>query len=149
MKIEEEIKQTSFRNQRIKALINLTFTSNYIEENLRKRLEPFGITLQQFNVLRILRGQYPKFVSNVLIKERMIDKMPDTSRLIDRLEIKGFVEKFPCKKDRRLVDIRISESGLALLKETDAMEMTFDDLLENFTEEDATQLNELLDKIRG
>ncbi|MBX7241107.1 MAG: MarR family transcriptional regulator [Bacteroidia bacterium] len=148
MNIEEEIKQSKFRNQRIKALINITFTSNYIELELKNKIEPYGITIQQFNVLRILRGQYPAYVSNTIIKERMIDKMPDTSRLIDRLEAKGYVEKHKCKKDRRLVDIRISEAGLSILKEIDSVETTFEDLL-MLTESEAELLNQLLDKIRN
>ncbi len=147
MQLEEEIKQSKFRNQRIKALINIAFTSNYLEMELKKKIEPFGITTQQFNVLRILRGQYPNYISNTVIKERMIDKMPDTSRLIDRLEIKGYVEKYRCKKDRRLVDIRISETGLTLLTELDSIEATFEELI-NVTESEAELLNDILEKIR-
>lgn len=149
MKIEQEIQQTQFRSPWVKALINLMYTHNSIEGFLKEKIEPYGITLQQFNVLRILRGQHPNFVSINLIRERMIDKMSDTSRLIDRLENKKYVEKFPCKKDRRLVDIRISESGLNLLKDIDRLDHVFDNALCCLSEDEAAQLSDLLDKVRN
>ncbi len=149
MSLEQEIKQEKFPSQRIKALVNITFTSNYLGIGLKQRIEPFGITLQQFNVLRILRGQYPGFVSNTQIKERMIDKMPDTSRLIDRLEIKALVEKHKCNHDKRLVDIRITEKGLDLLKDLDSIEEDFENFMKNISEEESGILNSILDKIRG
>lgn len=148
MRIEDEIKQSQFRNSLQKAMINVFFTNNWIETKLKAIIEPHGITMQQFNVLRILRGQYPDYVSTSIIRERLIDKMSDTSRIVDRLAQKEWVEKFACKEDRRLVDIRISEKGLLLLKEIDGIETSFDNILQNLSIEEANILNHLLDKIR-
>lgn len=149
MKIEEEIKQIVFRNSLQKAMINLFFTNNWIEAKLKSMLEPYGVTMQQFNVLRILRGQYPNYISTSNIRERMIDQMSDVSRIVDRLTQKEWAEKFACKADRRLVDIRISEKGLQLLKEIDGMELSFDAIVNNISEEEAETLNFLLDKLRN
>ncbi len=149
MKIEEEIKQTTFRNPLQKAMINLFFTNNWIEAKLKAILEPYGVTMQQFNVLRILRGQYPNYVSTSNIRERLIDQMSDVSRIVDRLGQKEWVEKFACKADRRLVDIRISEKGLDLLKKIDDVELSFDSIVSNISEDEADILNLLLDKIRN
>lgn len=149
MKIEEEIKQIVFRNSLQKAMINLFFTNNWIEAKLKSILEPYGVTMQQFNVLRILRGQYPNYISTSNIRERMIDQMSDVSRIVDRLTQKEWAEKFACKADRRLVDIRISEKGLQLLKEIDGMELSFDAIVNNISEEEAETLNFLLDKLRN
>lgn len=148
MKIEEEIKQHSFRNSLQKAMINLFFTNNWIEAKLKAMLEPYGVTMQQFNVLRILRGQYPNYVSTSNIRERLIDQMSDVSRIVDRLAQKEWVEKFACQTDRRLVDIRISEKGLNLLKKIDEIELSFDAIVSNISEEEAETLNYLFDKMR-
>lgn len=148
MKIEQEIKQSHFLSPRIKAMVNILLTNNQLEGMLKAHIDPYGITPQQYNVLRILRGQYPNFVSLALIRERMLDKMSDTSRIIDRLTLKGLVEKFSCKKDRRLVDIRISTNGLQLLKDTDNLEAKYDANLSVLTDEEAEHLSNLLDKLR-
>lgn len=148
MKIEQEIKQSHFLSARIKAMVNILLTNNQLQGMLKAHIEPHGITPQQYNVLRILRGQYPNFVSLAIIRERMLDKMSDTSRIIDRLELKGLVEKFSCKKDRRLVDIRISKLGLQLLKDTDNLETQYDEKLSTLSDEEAEVLSNLLDKLR-
>lgn len=148
MRIEDEIKQDSFRNPVQKAMINLFFTNNWVLTKLRALLGPYKITMQQYNVLRILRGQYPNYVSTSNIRERLIDKMSDTSRIVDRLAQKGWVEKFACQSDKRLVDIRISDKGLNLLKKIDSVETSFDEILGTLSTEDADSLNILLDKIR-
>lgn len=148
MKIENEIQQTAFANVWIKATINILFTHNWVETRLKEYVEPHGITLQQFNVLRILRGQYPQKVSTCVIRERMIDRMSDSSRIVDRLHQKGLLEKSPCKSDRRLVDVVISEAGLVLLAQIDKHQSIINGVLNNLTEEEAEQLNLLLDKAR-
>jgi len=148
MKIENEIQQTSFANVWIKATINILFTNNWVEERLKEVVEPYGITLQQFNVLRILRGQHPQKVSTCVIRERMIDRMSDSSRIVDRLNQKGLVEKSPCKSDRRLVDVLISSQGLELLAQIDKQLPITGGALQNLTEEEAETLNMLLDKAR-
>jgi DNA-binding MarR family transcriptional regulator len=149
MKIEEEIHQsTGFKNEWIKAHVNLIFTESHIKAQIKKLADEYGITPQQYNVLRILRGQHPEFTTVSVIRDRLIDKMSDTSRIVDRLTEKKLVDKHPCKHDRRLVDIRINHNGLALLAKMEDFEQKVTEMYYNLTEEEAQQLNTLLDKIR-
>jgi DNA-binding MarR family transcriptional regulator len=149
MKIEEEILQDKFRNKNHKTAVNIFFTFNWLYERHLKLLKPFGLTIQQFNLLRILRGQYPKPATIKLIKERMIDKMSDASRLVEKLRAKGFVERNVCNSDRRNVDVLITQKGLDLLGEIDKQESEFDKMTQNLKGDELDLLNELLDKIRG
>ncbi|MFC7523405.1 MarR family winged helix-turn-helix transcriptional regulator [Parapedobacter sp. GCM10030251] len=149
MRIEDEIQTRKFRNEQHKATINIVFTSNWITGILEKRANQAEITLQQFNVLRILRGQYPKPATNSLVKERMLDKMPDVSRIIDRLVAKGLVSRGKCSTDRRAVDVLITKKGLNTLKALEESMMMMDILQENITEDECHVLNGLLDKLRG
>ncbi|HMP94046.1 MAG TPA: MarR family transcriptional regulator [Phnomibacter sp.] len=148
MSIEQDIKQPSFRNVYQKALINLIFTHNYVTEKFRSLLEQHGLTPQQYNILRILRGAGGP-LSTLQIRSRMLDKMSDTSRLVDRLIAKGLVSKNLCAKDKRLVDIQITPAGLKLLKTLDAFDKKLDEIMANLTEEEARQFSDLLDKIRA
>ncbi len=148
MKIEDRIHQRKFRNEFHRLLANLIFNGNWIFASHDKLLKPFGITFVQFNVLSILRGQYPKAASVNLIKERVIDEKSDISRLIDRLLAKDLVIRHVCPKDRRQVDIFISQKGLRLLKELDGVIDQFDALVKNLTHAEAKQLNNLLNKIQ-
>ena len=116
---------------------------------LEQRASRWGITLQQYNVLRILRGQYPGSASNSLIKERMISSTPDISRLIDRMVIKELVLRNPCAKDRRAVDLTITGKGLQLLENLENDMMLTNILCQNLTQQEAVTLSELLDKMRG
>jgi DNA-binding MarR family transcriptional regulator len=116
---------------------------------LKDRLDQYHITLQQFNILRILRGQHPKPATINLLKERMLDKMSDASRIVDRLVQKGLVTREINQKDRRAVDIIISEEGLAVLKKIDPIITPEDILKANIPEDDVVRLNYLLDKLRG
>ena len=149
MKIEDEIQTRKFRNERHKATINIVFTSNWITRILEKRANVQQITLQQFNVLRILRGQYPNPVTNNMLKERMLDKMPDVSRIIDRLVAKELVSRGKCSKDRRAVDVKITQKGLDVLAELDQSMLMMDILEQHISEEECRALNDLLDKLRG
>lgn len=150
MRIEEAIKQGKpFRSERHRAIVNLIFTYNFLMERHRDFFKPYGITTQQFNVLRILKGQYPKAVTNSDIRERMLDKMSDISRIIDRLEKKGLVIRSDCPSDRRLVDVLISQEGLSLLMKIEVEEHQFDNLVVNLSDNEAKTFNELLDKLRG
>ena len=149
MKIEDEIQTKRFRNERHKATINIVFTSNWITNILEKRASIQQITLQQFNVLRILRGQYPQPATNSIVKERMLDKMPDVSRIIDRLVAKELVSRAKSDNDRRAVDVKITQKGLDALAELEESMMMMDVLQDNISEEECQQLNELLDKLRG
>jgi MarR family 2-MHQ and catechol resistance regulon transcriptional repressor len=109
----------------------------------------FGLTSSQYNVLRILRGQHPKPVSTALIRDRMIHRNAGVSRLVDRLAEKGFLVKSTCEKDRRLVDVVITEAGLSVLKQMDDQKARIDAIYANLSEEEAGELSRLLDKIRA
>ncbi len=120
MSIEKDIHQHKFRSGRHKAMINIMFTYGWIMERIKMFLEKEDITHQQYNILRILRGSAPDPLSTLQIRERMIDKMSDTSRIVDRLIVKELVKKCTCPKDKRLVDVTITEKGQKLLKNLDA-----------------------------
>ncbi|HVW97339.1 MAG TPA: MarR family transcriptional regulator [Mucilaginibacter sp.] len=149
MRIDDEIKSSKFENNYQKAVINISYTYSWINNKTRSQFESHNITLQQFNILRILRGQYPNPSTINLLKDRMLDKMSDASRIVDRLIQKGLVSRCTNTKDRRAVDIRISEQGLKILALMDE-EFKIKDILENnLTEEEAGTLSDLLDKLRG
>lgn len=149
MKIEDEIQQQTFKSTNQKATVNIMYTYFWVKEKLFKALKPYGITLQQYNVLRILKGQYPNGITTSDIRERMLDKMSDASRLVDRLEAHGLAEKRVNPDDRRLVSIRITEKGLKMLEVISAEHGSMDGFMSNLTNEESNQLNTLLDKLRG
>jgi DNA-binding MarR family transcriptional regulator len=148
MGIENDINQQKFRSEYQKSAINLIYTFNWISEKMKNFFEEHDITSQQFNILRILRGAH-KPLSTLQIRDRMLDKMSDTSRIVDRLVKKSFVKKNICKTDRRLVDITITKKGEKLLEDLDLRNDQMDAILSNLSEEDAKTLNHLLDKIRN
>lgn len=148
MGISEEIKQKKFASEHQKAAINLMYTSNWLSEKVRNILCGDDLTPQQFNVLRILRGSNPKPLSTLQIRERMLDKMSDTSRIVDRLVKKGLVQKGTCKADKRLVDITITDCGLKLLSQLDQKSQELDNQLRGITKEEAETLSNILDKAR-
>ena len=149
MKIEVEIRQKEFRNEYQKAAINLVFTNNWLMDKHQNFFNQFGITPKQYNVLRILKGQYPNSISTSDIRERMLDKSSDSSRIVDRLAARDLVAKRVCPSDKRLVDVSISEKGLNLLSTIDSNIQELDNFTASLTEDEAKQLNILLDKIRG
>lgn len=148
MGIEQDISQAKFRNEYQKATINLIYTFNWMNERIKNMLDQYDITPQQFNILRILRGA-GKPISTLQIRQRMLDKMSDTSRIVDRLLKKGLVQKVTCEGDRRLVDVTISDTGLQLLERIDRHQDEMDSVFKNLDEEQAALLNNLLDKIRN
>jgi DNA-binding MarR family transcriptional regulator len=148
MGIEKDIHQQKFRNEYQKAGINLIYTFNWITERMKAFFDEYDITAQQFNILRILRGAQ-KPLSTLQIRERMLDKMSDTSRIVDRLLIKGLVKKTICEKDKRLVDITITKKGEKVLEKLDERNHELDAVLSNLSEEESKTLNHLLDKIRS
>jgi DNA-binding MarR family transcriptional regulator len=149
MKIEEAIQQKKFRNEYHKAHINVLFTASWIHQQSLQVLKPFNISWQQFNILRILRGMHPEPASVKLLTERMIDKMSNASRLVEKLKQKGLVERRSCKSDRRQVDVVITEKGLELLAQaSEAMEQQMDLTKSQLSQEEAKQLNDLLDALR-
>jgi DNA-binding MarR family transcriptional regulator len=149
MQIDKEIQSDKFDDNYHRVTVNLFFTYGWLGNRVRGQFEKHNITNQQFNVLRILRGQYPKPATVNLLKERMIDKMSDASRIVDRLVQKGLVTRCVNAKDRRAVDIRISEEGLEILAKMDHEYKAKDYLKDHLTEEEAGQLSALLDKMRG
>ncbi len=149
MKIEDAVKTSKFQSEWHKATVNLLFTTNWVNLTLEKRALRQQITLQQFNVLRILRGQYPKPATNNLLKERMLTNTPDISRLMDRLVTKGLVSRCKCEGDKRAVDLLITEEGLRVLEDLENDMLMQDILPQNITEEDCKILSDLLDKFRG
>lgn len=148
MKIEEEIKQPKFKSSHQKALINLLYTASWIQGRQQDFFKPFKITAQQFNILRILKGQHPQSISATEIKSRMLDRNSDVSRLLDRLVGKDLISKKTCPNDKRATDVNITEAGLELLKTLDKYQSEIDSVL-TLTEEEALQLSHLLDKGRG
>jgi DNA-binding MarR family transcriptional regulator len=147
MGIEKDIQQYQFRNDFQRAEVNIIFTCNWLNERIKQILVEADITQQQYNILRILRGSKQP-LSTLQIRDRMLDKMSDTSRIVDRLIKKELVDKTICATDKRLVDISISEKGLNLLQQLDIRNSDIDNLLQNLTQEEAIQLSGLLDKIR-
>jgi DNA-binding MarR family transcriptional regulator len=148
MGIEKDIHQATFRTARQKAMINVLYTYGWIIERIKVSLAKEDITHQQFNILRILRGSAPEPLSTLQIRERMLDKMSDTSRIVDRLIVKGLVKKTVCSKDKRLVDVVITDKGLKLLKKMDEEQNQMDSILNNLSETESEQLSHLLDKLR-
>jgi DNA-binding MarR family transcriptional regulator len=147
MGIEQDIQQPNFRNEFQKMGINLLFTANWLNEQIGKMLSDEGVTQQQYNILRILRGSTTP-LSTLKIRERMLDKMSDTSRIVDRLIAKELVVKNTCKKDKRLVDITLSPKGLDLVDQLDQYNERIDALLKGINESEAQMMNQILDKIR-
>ena len=127
MGIEKDIQQTNFRNEFQKMSINIIYTANWLNEKMGQILATEDITQQQYNILRILRGSECP-LSTLKIRERMLDKMSDTSRIVDRLIVKGLVEKTACIKDKRLVDITIAKKGLQLLEKLDSLNEHIDSI---------------------
>jgi len=149
MSLEEDIKQHKFKSEAQKAAVNIIYTFNWIEAQTRDFFKKYDLTPQQFNILRILRGQHPEPSTINLLKERMLDKMCDASRMVERLRLKNLLERHTCPNDRRSVDILITNKGLTLLEEIDVEFDKFNEQLANLPEPDLKQLNFLLDKLRG
>jgi DNA-binding MarR family transcriptional regulator len=148
MRLEEEIKQQKFKSEYQKAAINILFTHNWLQHTYARELKKYNLTVQQYNVLRILRGQHSKPASIKLVKERMLDKMSDASRIVEKLRIKGLLERNECPKDRRNVDVLITAKGLALLSSLDFLDEHFKEKFKSLDKKEIALLNNLLDKIR-
>ncbi len=150
MSIEQDIQQgRGFRSPHHKLVVNLMFTNNWVCAHQADVLKPHGLTLQQYNVLRILRGQHPEAVTVNAIIERMLDRMSNASRLVDKLVVKGLVTRTECPNDRRAVDVKITDAGLALLDELDQQQHRWEANLNTLTDDEASQLSDLLDKLRN
>ena len=149
MSLEQDIQQEHFRSEKQKAFINILYTYHQAVSATNAIFKDYGITRQQFNVLRILRGQHPGAASVGLIKERMLDKMSDASRIVERLRLKGLIIRAQSNKDKRAADISISKTGLQLLNQIDPLILEYEEQNINLSDDEATTLNTLLDKFRN
>lgn len=149
MKLEEVIKQDQFKNPYYKAILNIRVTESWLSSQINQRLKPFGISQEQYNVLRILKGQYPNPSSLLLITERMVNRMSNATRLVEKLRKGGYVTRKECPSNRRKVDILITDKGLELLEQIKPELDESMDNMKNLSVEEANLLNELLDKFRG
>ncbi len=149
MKIEEEIKQKNFKTEAQKSYVNLLYTANWLDYTSRQFFERFDVTPQQYNVLRILRGRHPEPATVNYVRERMIDKSCDASRIIERLRVKKLLERKANKTDRRSVDICISSKGQGLLFSIDNEIHKLETIFNRLNDSELEVLNTLLDKLRG
>ncbi len=148
-KLEDEIKQYKFQSEFHKAILNLIYTGNWISAHHKKFFSKYDLSNEQYNVLRILRGQIPNPSTIQLINERMLDKASNVSRLVEKLKSKALISRIEAKNDRRQVDVKITQKGLDLLlimdKELEEIQKT----LNTISNEEAVQLNTILDKLRN
>ncbi|WP_424964181.1 MarR family winged helix-turn-helix transcriptional regulator [Ekhidna sp.] len=149
MGIAEDIKQETFKSEYAKAIINIIFSSAWLQQQHLQLFKSNGLTTPQYNILRILRGQHPKPATVNLLIERMLDKSSNASRIVDKLEQKGLVKRSQCKNDRRAVDVYITDVGLRLLKEMDVRMDEWENTNNKLSEKEADTLNTLLDKLRS
>ncbi len=149
MKLEEEIKQPKFKDEYHKLLVNLMFTGSWLNIRQIHFFKKYDLSPQQYNLLRILRGQYPNPASVNLLIERMLDKQSNASRLVDKLDVKGLVKRKQCKTDKRQVDVVLSNKGVQLLEAIDKDIDNLDNMIANLSTSDAKKLSDLLDKMRG
>jgi len=149
MNLEEAIKSTVPLNPHTKTVLNIMYSSRIVEEKVADMLKPFGISMQQYNVLRILRGQKGKPANLSTIQERMINKMSNTTRLVDKLIEKGYAERTICESNRRKVEISITQNGLDLLTDIDPLTLSNNnEMLQDFSMNELNTLNTLLDKLK-
>ena len=149
MSIEEDIKQGKALSPFTKAIINIIYTNSWIGQHHSELFKEFDLTIPQYNVLRILRGQNPNPATVNLIIERMLDKSSNASRIVDKLVSKGLVVRKQCPSDRRAVDVFISKEGLELLEKIDGVLQDWEDKMSKLSEKDYQLLNSLLDKMRS
>lgn len=149
MRLEDEIRQSKFPNEFEKALVNVLFTSNHFYSVNLKRFKSYGLSPEQYNVLRILRGSQPKCMRLSDISERMLDRNSNATRLVEKLRLKNMITRESCPSDRRQVDIAITDKGLDVLSQIDIESAEWYEANKNLTKEEAETLNFLLDKMRG
>ena len=147
MKLEDSIKQSKFKTAHHKLLLNIIYTAGLLNAQQTRFFKKYDLSPQQYNVLRILRGQYPHPASVGLVQDRMLDQMSNASRLIEKLKQKSLLERRECKEDRRQVDVMLTESGMNLLSLIDQEFGSFEQGLAPLTDADASSLNDLLDRL--
>jgi DNA-binding MarR family transcriptional regulator len=149
MKIEQAIQQPLFKSEKEKAILNLMYTNSWLCMKQIRFFKQFGLSPQQYNVLRILKGQYPNSVSISIIQDRMLDKMSNASRLVDKLKKRELIERNECPKDRRQMDVILIQKGIDLLKEIEQHEEQLNGMMGPISKNEANTLNQLLDKLRN
>ena len=148
MNLEQEIKQKAFRSEQSKLIVNLIYTYNQLKSRIATVLKNEGVTMQQYNVLRIVKGAGKEGITTSEIRERMLDKMSDASRMVDRLETMELLLKKRDRDDRRVLHVFLTEKWRALVHRLMEQD-TIDQLASGVKEESAQQLNELLDSFRA
>ncbi|HYG16854.1 MAG TPA: MarR family transcriptional regulator [Bacteroidia bacterium] len=148
MKLEDAIQQKNFENEYIKLVLNIMYTGNWLHLLQTRRLKKYGLSHQQFNVLRILRGQHPKAASVGLVLSRMLEPSSNITRLVDKLEQKGLVSRYENKENRRMQDLKITKEGLDLLKKIGHEMENFKPELADISEKEAELANDVLDRLR-
>lgn len=149
MSLEHDIKQEKFESEFQKVAVNILFTSSWLYNINAGRLKPYGVTPEQYNVLRILRGSHPEALMLAEITCRMIDKSSNATRLVEKLRLKGLVKRDVCENNRRQVDIVITAKGLDALTRIDIEYSAWQSTLKNISKAEALELNRILDKLRG
>jgi|SRR5688500_4374448 DNA-binding MarR family transcriptional regulator len=149
MSLEEDLKQERFTNEYEKVVVNILFTASWLANLNAARLKPFGVTAEQYNVLRILRGSHPKPLMLADITCRMIDRSSNATRLVEKLRQKGFVKREICENNRRQVDISITDAGLEILAKVDEGRDQWLERLKSITRDEVEELNNMLDRLRG
>ena len=149
MRLEDEIHQQKFSSEALKVVVNLIFTYNWLNQHQTRFFKKFGITSQQFNILRILRGMNGTPASVKLLRERMLDKMSDASRIVEKLRVKGMVDRNVNTSDRRACDVYITTKGLQLLSRIDLETDLINTIFHTLDQSELRSVNELLDKLRG
>ena len=150
MKLEEELKMKKFQSHYQRATLSIIFTAGWFSEKFHTLLKPYGISEQQYNVLRILRGQNGKSANLFMIQERMIHKMSNATRLVEKLRLKDLVNREICEENRRMINVDITEKGLRVLEEIDVLNIGFEaELYGHMSEKDASLIGDLLDKLRN
>jgi DNA-binding MarR family transcriptional regulator len=145
----DQVIQSRFRNDKHRVGVNLIYTANWFSDQVSSILKKFDITMQQYNILRIIRGAHPKPVTIKYVRERMLDKMSDVSRVVEKLREKGLINRKECASDRRNVDITLTETGYSKMTEMDLYVDQVDICFATLNEEEIIQLSYLLDKLRG
>ena len=150
VRLEEEIQMKDFSSPTHKVGLEIMFTGYWLSDNVSSLLKPYGISVEQYNVLRILKGQKGKPINLFSIQERMIHKMSNTTRLVEKLRLKALIERVTCANNRRMVEITITDEGLELLKYLDPiMKANMQSTFALLTTKEAKQLSSLLQKVRG
>jgi DNA-binding MarR family transcriptional regulator len=150
MKLEDELKMQKFQSPCQRATLNILFTAGWLAEKFNTVLKPYGISEQQYNVLRILRGQKGKTANLFMIQERMIHRMSNATRLVEKLRLKNYVKREVCEENRRMINIDITEKGLSVLEEIDLLNKDFEtQLYRHLNIKEAIMIGDLLDKLRG